>query len=62
MTNTGDVELSNVSVSDDKCAPVDYVSGDTNDDELLDLTESLDVHLHDHDRRYDHQRRHGDRT
>ena len=40
VTNTGDVELSNVSVSDDKCAPVTYVSGDTNDDELLDLTEA----------------------
>jgi fimbrial isopeptide formation D2 family protein/uncharacterized repeat protein (TIGR01451 family) len=40
VTNTGDVELSNVSVSDDKCSPVDYVSGDTNDDELLDLSET----------------------
>jgi hypothetical protein len=40
VTNTGDVPLSNVTVSDNKCSPVAYQGGDTNDDQLLDLTES----------------------
>jgi len=40
VTNTGDVPLSDVSVSDDKCGAADYVSGDTSDDELLDMDET----------------------
>jgi len=40
VTNSGDVPLSNVTVSDNKCATVTFDSGDTNDDGLLDLTES----------------------
>ncbi|OGI22163.1 MAG: hypothetical protein A2808_04030 [Candidatus Moranbacteria bacterium RIFCSPHIGHO2_01_FULL_55_24] len=40
VTNTGDVPLSDVSVSDDKCSPVNYVSGDANSNSLLDLTET----------------------
>jgi len=40
VTNTGNVPLTNVTVSDDKCSPVDYVSGDTDGDSKLDLTES----------------------
>ncbi len=40
VTNTGDVPLSDVSISDDKCSEVAYVSGDTDSDNLLDLTET----------------------
>jgi uncharacterized repeat protein (TIGR01451 family) len=40
VTNTGDVPLSDVSVSDDKCSPVSYVSGDANDDDFLGLSET----------------------
>ena len=40
VTNTGNVPLTTVSVSDDKCSPVTFVSGDTNGDSKLDLTES----------------------
>ncbi|MEA2620128.1 MAG: hypothetical protein QOC97_901, partial [Chloroflexota bacterium] len=40
VTNTGDVPLSTVSVSDNKCSSVTYVSGDANDDGVLDLTET----------------------
>ena len=40
VTATGNVPLSDVSVSDDKCSPVSYVSGDTNDDDFLDLSET----------------------
>jgi uncharacterized repeat protein (TIGR01451 family)/LPXTG-motif cell wall-anchored protein len=38
VTNTGDVPLAGVrgSISDDKCSPVSYVSGDLNDNGLLD--------------------------
>lgn len=39
VTNEGDVALSDISVNDDKCDDVDYVSGDENDDELLDIDE-----------------------
>lgn len=40
VTNVGAVALSNVTVTDDKCAPVTYVAGDTNLNEQLDLTEA----------------------
>lgn len=40
ITNPGTVPLSAVSITDDKCNPVTYVSGDTNEDELLDPTEA----------------------
>ncbi|PKP52473.1 MAG: hypothetical protein CVT90_02630, partial [Candidatus Altiarchaeales archaeon HGW-Altiarchaeales-3] len=40
VTNTGDVPLTNVVVTDDKCSPVTYQSGDTNSDSALDLTET----------------------
>lgn len=39
VTNTGDVALSDVSVKDDKCDDVEYVSGDDNSDDLLDTNE-----------------------
>jgi hypothetical protein len=39
VTNEGDIALSDISVKDDKCDDVSYVSGDKNDDELLDTTE-----------------------
>lgn len=40
ITNPGAVPLSNVRLTDDKCSPVNYVSGDTNSDTKLDLTET----------------------
>jgi uncharacterized repeat protein (TIGR01451 family) len=40
ITNPGTVPLSNVSLTDDKCTPMAYVSGDTNGNSLLDLAES----------------------
>jgi large repetitive protein len=40
VTNTGNVPLSNVTVTDDKCSPVTYESGDANNNHLLDLTET----------------------
>lgn len=40
VTNAGAVALSNVTVTDDKCAPVQFVGGDTNLNEQLDLTET----------------------
>ena len=40
VSNDGDVPLANVTVSDDKCAPVALVSGDTNANALLDLAET----------------------
>jgi uncharacterized repeat protein (TIGR01451 family) len=39
VTNTGDVPLANVVVTDDRCAQPTYVSGDGNGNNLLDLTE-----------------------
>jgi uncharacterized repeat protein (TIGR01451 family) len=38
--NTGKDPLSNVVVSDDKCSPVTFVSGDTNGNNILDTTET----------------------
>lgn len=40
VTNTGNVPLSDVEVSDNKCSSVTYVDGDTSDNGLLDLTET----------------------
>ncbi len=40
VTNVGNVALSNVSVSDDKCSPVTYVSGDGDHDTKLDPSET----------------------
>ncbi len=40
ITNPGTVALDNVELWDDKCSPVEFISGDTNDDGLLDTDES----------------------
>ncbi len=40
VTNPGTVALSNVSVMDDKCSPINYISGDTNNDLKLDINET----------------------
>jgi uncharacterized repeat protein (TIGR01451 family)/LPXTG-motif cell wall-anchored protein len=40
VTNPGTIALSNVAVTDDKLSPVTYVSGDDNDDGLLQPTET----------------------
>jgi len=42
VTNTGDVPLVNVKtrVTDNKCSPVSYVSGDTNSNNILETTET----------------------
>ena len=40
ITNPGTVALSNVHLTDDKCDPVKYVSGDANGDSKLDTTET----------------------
>jgi uncharacterized repeat protein (TIGR01451 family) len=39
VSNAGNVPLGNVAVADDKCGAASYVSGDTNNDGLLDLGE-----------------------
>ena len=39
VSNTGDVPLRNVNITDDKCGPVNYVSGDENDNGKLDTNE-----------------------
>ncbi|MCX6738920.1 MAG: ice-binding family protein [Candidatus Parcubacteria bacterium] len=39
VTNPGTIALSNIRVTDDKCSPVEYVSGDLNKDLKLDPTE-----------------------
>jgi uncharacterized repeat protein (TIGR01451 family) len=39
VTATGNVPLNEIVVSDNKCSPVDYVSGDANSDDFLDLSE-----------------------
>lgn len=40
VTNPGKVALSNVRLTDDKCSPVKYVSGDTDGDSKLDVAET----------------------
>jgi uncharacterized repeat protein (TIGR01451 family) len=40
VTNPGVVPMGNVTVADNKCAPVTYVSGDTNNNNLLDPGEA----------------------
>ncbi len=40
VTNPGTVALSNVSLIDDKCSSVKYISGDTNSNSKLDTTET----------------------
>lgn len=40
LTNPGAVALSNVRLVDDKCAPVNYISGDTNSNAKLDVSET----------------------
>lgn len=40
VTNPGTVALSNVKVSDDKCGPVVYISGDIDNDSMLDTNET----------------------
>lgn len=40
VTNPGIVPLHNVSLTDDKCGPVTYVSGDINNDSRLDVNET----------------------
>lgn len=40
ITNPGVVALSNVSIVDDKCAPISFVSGDLNNNKLLEVNES----------------------
>lgn len=40
ITNPGVVALSNVLLTDDKCGPVNYISGDTNRNSKLDMTET----------------------
>ena len=43
VTNPGQVPLSNVAVTDDSCSSPAYVSGDTNTNNLLDLTAKAEV-------------------
>ena len=40
VTNPGSAPLSNVTVTDDKCTPVTYVSGDANSDKVLQTNET----------------------
>jgi uncharacterized repeat protein (TIGR01451 family) len=40
ITNPGTVALSNVSLTDDKCSPVNYISGDRDNDSKLDTNET----------------------
>jgi uncharacterized repeat protein (TIGR01451 family) len=40
VTNPGTVALSSVSVTDDKCSPLTYISGDANSDSKLDPSET----------------------
>jgi len=40
VSNVGDVPINNITVNDDKCGPVTFVSGDTNNNSKLDLVEN----------------------
>jgi hypothetical protein len=40
VTNPGMVALRNIRLADDMCGPVSYISGDTNNDAMLDTTET----------------------
>jgi uncharacterized repeat protein (TIGR01451 family) len=40
ITNPGTVALSNVTLTDDKCAPMKFISGDANNDSMLDPAET----------------------
>lgn len=40
VTNPGTVAISNVAITDDKCSPASFVSGDVNGDTKLDTTET----------------------
>ncbi|MDP3985784.1 MAG: ice-binding family protein [bacterium] len=40
ITNPGAVAINNVRLTDDTCSPMTYISGDTNNDSMLDTTES----------------------
>ncbi|MDO8504973.1 MAG: hypothetical protein Q7S48_00105 [bacterium] len=40
VSNPGMVPLTNVRLTDDKCGPVNYISGDTNRDSMLGTTET----------------------
>ena len=40
ITNPGTVALSNVHLTDDKCSPMNYISGDTNNNSKLDIAET----------------------
>jgi type VI secretion system secreted protein VgrG len=40
VTNPGTVALSNVTVTDNKCGPINYISGDVNNDAKLDPSET----------------------
>ena len=56
VTNPGDTPLSDIVVSDDLAGELTYVSGDTNDDGILDIERDLDLHrlAHRHRRRLHH--------
>jgi len=40
VTNPGTIALSSVKVTDDKCSPVNFISGDVNNDSKLDISET----------------------
>lgn len=46
VKNIGPVPMTNVTVVDDSCSPLSLVSGDTNDNQKLDVTESWAYHCY----------------